>query len=324
MSFHNLFFRAIDFLYEPRQNRRRCTRFVGVEFDIFSDIVYSDADPQICKLDIYRPGGARQGEGGDALNEDSGERYFAKLPVVFYLHGGGFEAGDKFHRRALSRWLATLGYAVVNVNYGLAPKCKFPAQHRQIAAALNFVSQNAQKYGLDLSRIVVAGDSAGAYYASALACICNEPDIQQKLGVSTTLKFGAAILNCGVYDMHMLATKKMIFSLGRHVFEDTTGGGAEDIEKYKWKELCNVPSLVTPDFPPSLVIYSCRDILCKDQHTVLLSALKNCGVPFSEFSSVRLKDNHCFSLMWKGKAARQANEIIAQFLTKFKEGEFTV
>ena len=266
MSFHNLFFKAIDFLYEPRQNRRRCTKFEGVKFDIFSDIVYSHSDPEICKLDIYRPGGAGQGEGDDALNEDSGERYFAKLPVIFYLHGGGFEAGDKFHRRALSRWLATLGYAVVNVNYGLAPECKFPAQHRQIAAALNFVSQNAQKYGLDLSRIVVAGDSAGAYYASALACICNEPDIQQKLGVSTTLKFGAAILNCGVYDMHMLATKKMIFSLGRHVFEDTTGGGPEDIEKY----------------------------------------------------------NHCFSLMWKGKAARQANELIAQFLTKFKEGEFPV
>lgn len=303
MSFHNLFFKGIDFCYEGRQNRRRCTKFAGVQFSVISDIVYDSSDPSVCRLDICKLSGA---EG---------------LPVIFYLHGGGFEAGDKHHRRALARWFATLGYAVVNVNYGLAPGCRFPAQHRQIASALCWLHQNAANYGLDISRTVVAGDSAGAYYASFLACLAAQPELCQKLGVRAPVKFGAALLNCGVYDMHLLATQKMLFNLGKYVFCDTTGASPAGIAEYEWRELCDIPSLVTPDFPPCMVIYSCKDILCKNQHTKLLPALRANGVPFREFSSVKLRDNHCFSLMWKGRAAKLANAAIADFLTKFKNGE---
>ena len=106
MSLQSFLFVAIDKLYNPFQNERKMTKFKDVEFDIKTDIVYDTSSPEACKLDTYRVKG------------QSGK----KLPVLFYIHGGGFVAGDKHYRRALARWSAVQGYFVVNVNYGLCPE----------------------------------------------------------------------------------------------------------------------------------------------------------------------------------------------------------
>lgn len=306
MSFHRFFFKAIDHIYEPFQNRRRCTKFGGVQFDIARDIVYDNAFPDVCRLDVCRLKGEGKAVGPDINGS----------PVVLCFHGGGFAAGDKHCRRALARWLAVNGYAVVNVNYGLAPEYKFPSQHRHIVSALGWLQNNAQKYGLDIGRVVFAGDSAGAYYAAMLACLCVQPDLARKLGTAVNFRPRGVILNCGVYDMPSLATDKMMFNLGKYIFRDITGMQGPHADGYMWGELLSIPALVTPDFPPALLIYASRDTLCGRQHEGMIAALHKNNVPLTVYAAQSKRYDHCFSLMWKGEAAEQANAHILSFLSE--------
>ena len=107
MSIATTLFKAVDVLFDHPQNKRRKRFYKDVDFVVEKDVQYFD--DEVCKLDTY------------FVKKDNG-----KYPVMFYIHGGGFVAGDKHHRRAISQWFAVQGYFVVNVNYGLCPAYKFP------------------------------------------------------------------------------------------------------------------------------------------------------------------------------------------------------
>ena len=304
MSLQSFLFVAIDKLYNPFQNERKMTKFKDVDFEIKTDIVYDTSAPEACKLDTYRVKGLK-----------------GKLPVLFYIHGGGFVAGDKHYRRALARWSANLGYFVVNVNYGLCPEYQCPVPHRQLVAALNWVGANAEKLGLDLDRMIVSGDSAGGYYGAMLAAITLNPDLQAKMGVSTSLKFGGAVLNCGIYDVATALKNKYPFDLGGKLLKDFAGIGKDEIEGYEWKDLCSVLPFVNEQFPVSFITHAQKDIFCGGQADGLMKLLKEKGVYCEEFHSTSLIDNHCFSLNWKSKAARKNNDLTADFMKRFAAGK---
>ena len=304
MSLQSFLFVAIDKLYNPFQNERKMTKFKDVDFEIKTDIVYDTSAPEACKLDTYRVKGLE-----------------GKLPVLFYIHGGGFVAGDKHYRRALARWSADLGYFVVNVNYGLCPEYQCPVPHRQLVAALNWVGANAEKLGLDLDRMIVSGDSAGGYYGAMLAAITLNPDLQAKMGVSTSLKFGGAVLNCGIYDVATALKNKYPFDLGGKLLKDFAGIGKDEIEGYEWKDLCSVLPFVNEQFPASFITHAQKDIFCGGQADGLMKLLKEKGVHYEEFHSTSLIDNHCFSLNWKSKAARKNNDLTADFMKRFAAGK---
>ena len=304
MSLQSFLFVAIDKLYNPFQNERKMTKFKDVDFEIKTDIVYDTSAPEACKLDTYRVKGLK-----------------GKLPVLFYIHGGGFVAGDKHYRRALARWSANLGYFVVNVNYGLCPEYQCPVPHRQLVAALNWVGANAEKLGLDLDRMIVSGDSAGGYYGAMLAAITLNPDLQAKMGVSTSLKFGGAVLNCGIYDVATALKNKYPFDLGGKLLKDFAGIGKDEIEGYEWKDLCSVLPFVNEQFPVSFITHAQKDIFCGGQADGLMKLLKEKGVHCEEFQSTSLIDNHCFSLNWKSKAARKNNDLTADFMKRFAAGK---
>lgn len=304
MSLQSFLFVAIDKLYNPFQNERKMTKFKDVEFDIKTDIVYDESAPDACKLDTYRVKGGK-----------------GKLPVLFYIHGGGFVAGDKHYRRALARWSAVQGYFVVNVNYGLCPDYQCPVPHRQLVAALNWVGANAEKLGLDLDRMIVSGDSAGGYYGAMLACITLNKSLQDKLGVSTDLKFGGAVLNCGIYDVATALKNKYPFDLGGKLLKDFAGIGKDEIDGYEWKDLCSVLPFVNEQFPVSFITHAQKDIFCGGQADGLMKLLADKGVHAEEFHSTSFMDNHCFSLNWKSKAARKNNELTADFMKRFAARE---
>lgn len=91
------------------------------------------------------------------------------LPVVLYLHGGGFVLGDaRTDVRTPSHLAADLGAVVVSVNYRLAPESPFPAAFDDSYAALKWVA-TANSLEVDLRRLVIAGTSAGAGLAAAVA-----------------------------------------------------------------------------------------------------------------------------------------------------------
>jgi len=92
------------------------------------------------------------------------------LPVVVYLHGGGWAVGSLDSFDALCRRLANrTGALVVSVAYRLAPEHPFPAAVEDAETAVRWAHAHAPELGADPTRIAVAGDSAGANLATVIA-----------------------------------------------------------------------------------------------------------------------------------------------------------
>lgn len=104
------------------------------------------------RLDVYRPHGAT-----------------GPSPVVLYVHGGGFRMLSKDTHWVMGLAFGRRGYLVFNVSYRLAPQHPFPAAVEDVAAAYEWVVRHAERHGGDLSRLVLAGESAGANLVASLA-----------------------------------------------------------------------------------------------------------------------------------------------------------
>lgn len=91
------------------------------------------------------------------------------LPLLVFLHGGGWIQGDLDTHDAACRWLAeAAGCAVLAVGYRLAPEHPFPAPLDDCVAAYGWVRANARDLGLDGDRIALGGESAGANLSAAV------------------------------------------------------------------------------------------------------------------------------------------------------------
>ena len=119
------------------------------------DIAYG-SDP-LQKLDVYAPTGA-QGK---------------RLPVLLFVHGGGFTRGDKRagsgYPQNITEWAAQNGMVGVNIDYRLSPKDPWPAGAKDLASAIAWTKANIAKYGGDPSHIVLFGHSAGANHVADYA-----------------------------------------------------------------------------------------------------------------------------------------------------------
>ena len=132
------------------------------------------------------------------------------LPVIFWLHGGAYIGGDKTDVEAYAVLLAARGYAVVNMNYPLAPESPYPRGVQSVPKAYLWVGEHAAEYGLDLSRVYFAGDSAGAQMAAQFITAQADPAYAEKTGVSRVVPFETirgAVLFCGLYDAPSYAKK---------------------------------------------------------------------------------------------------------------------
>ena len=117
------------------------------------DIVYSSSNGADLKLDIHYP---------DLVN--------GPVPTVVYIHGGAWIQGDKEEGAGTVDIPALLeaGFAVVAVNYRLAPEYKFPAMIEDVKCAIRFLRANADRYSLATEKIGAYGGSAGGHLVSLL------------------------------------------------------------------------------------------------------------------------------------------------------------
>lgn len=117
-------------------------------------------------------------------------------PTVVVVHGGGFIAGSKDDGdprtgNGETYWalghgpLLAAGYNVVCIDYGLAPQVPYPTQVRQLGQALEFLRWQAEELGLDMSRIVLSGGSAGGHIVGQYAIAQSSPGYAESLGVET-------------------------------------------------------------------------------------------------------------------------------------------
>jgi acetyl esterase len=99
----------------------------------------------------------------------------AGLPVLMYLHGGGFTIGNLATHDILCRELARLaGCMVVSLDYRLAPEHRFPTAHNDAWDALQWLARQGQTLGADPARLAVGGDSAGGTLAAASAILARD------------------------------------------------------------------------------------------------------------------------------------------------------
>jgi acetyl esterase/lipase len=125
------------------------------------------------KLDIYTP------EKSDGL-----------APVVMFIYGGAWAAGDKFEYEFVGRALAANGYVAVIADYRLFPEVRYPDFLEDCAAAAHWIEENIVNYGGDTRRFFLAGHSAGAYNAVMLGL---DASFFRDQGVSMPIRAVAAI-----------------------------------------------------------------------------------------------------------------------------------
>jgi acetyl esterase len=111
----------------------------------------------------------------------------AVLPVLLYLHGGGFTIGNLETHDSLCRQLALRsGAAVVALDYRLAPEHRFPVAVDDAWAAMHWLARHAPTLGLDGTRLAVGGDSAGGTLAAVCAIHARDTGLKLRAQVLIT------------------------------------------------------------------------------------------------------------------------------------------
>jgi acetyl esterase/lipase len=220
-----------------------------------------DPDDPAALLDIHRPA-ALDGR---------------PLPIIVWIHGGGFVAGDRGEIANYARILAADGYAVVAVDYSLAPATRYPVPVQQINRALTFLSGNASRLQLDRNRFILGGDSAGAQLASQLAALASSAEYAN----STSLHPGLAreqlrgvVLFCGPHDGRLMAGRVSSSWFVRTVMWSYFGSPTPP--QATLQSFSVVPH-VTPAFPPAFITVGNEDPLAP-QSLALAHALQRQGV----------------------------------------------
>ena len=109
------------------------------------------------------------------------------LPVMLYLHGGGFTVGSLETHDSLCRQIARRsGAAVVALDYRLAPEHRFPAAVEDSWGALQWLSKQGATLGLDGNRLAIGGDSAGGTLAAVVSLMARDADLPLALQVLIT------------------------------------------------------------------------------------------------------------------------------------------
>ena len=153
------------------------------QVEVQRDVPYADSGRPEHRLDVYLP---RMSPGPH--------------PIVLYAHGGGFRILSKDTHWLMGLAFARRGYLVFNISYRLAPAHPYPAAIADACSAYAWVARNAARFGGDLSRLVVAGESAGANLAAAMAvAACYKRDEPHARAVfDTGVVPRAALPACGI------------------------------------------------------------------------------------------------------------------------------
>lgn len=266
-----------------------------------SDIQYGNSANGVSNLlDLYLP-----------------DNPVGKSPVIVWVHGGGLTTGDK-GMAGQGTALVKEGFALVGVNYRLAPDYYLPAQIHDVKAAIRWVRANADTYNLDPDNIGVLGGSAGAILAAGIGTSGDlgrlEGNVGNNLGYSSRVQ--AAVPMAGVYDLFNFYSGQVNScevgnpqDYNRCYLEWFVGCSLVEESCWEAVELGSAISQVSADDPPFYICIGDADQTPKglEDHTNLHNALLAKGVD-STFTIVPGGvHGECFE--------KRYNEILAFFNT---------
>ncbi|WP_423363514.1 alpha/beta hydrolase [Mycoplasma sp. P36-A1] len=130
------------------------------------------------------------------------EQQVDKTPTLIWIHGGGFMGGDKVSMSSFASKVAQNGYNVVVLNYDLIPNVVYPEPLVQISEFFEYFKTH-NKYNINMDNMFIAGDSAGAHYASQFIAIQNNIEYARMLNIAPVINSDnvrGLLLYCGFYD----------------------------------------------------------------------------------------------------------------------------
>ncbi len=154
-------------LRQPGSKKKPSTPQTNASIKIKSDIAYAGTDNPRQTLNLIVPVA----------------RKTKPLPVLVFIHGGGWQNGDKRSGiRQLSRFVESGKYAGVSIGYRLTDEAHWPAQIHDCKAAIRWIRGNAKKHGLDHRHIGVFGTSAGGHLVAMLGTSGDVVELEGQLG----------------------------------------------------------------------------------------------------------------------------------------------
>src|SRR5262249_8148240 len=254
---------------------RRCTRtmkrfsylLVAVAFlsearaqDVKRDIPYAHKGHERQVLDVYSPKNAKN------------------LPVVFWIHGGGWQTGDKSDVQLKPQVFMDKGFVFVSTNYRLLPAVDMATIIRDVAKSIHWVHDHIADYGGDPKRLFVMGHSAGAQLA---ALVCIDDRYLKDEGLSLAIVKGCVPVDGDTYDVPAIIetaeTRWRVHGLPKAKFGHREKFG-NDPEKHRdFSAVTHVAK--DKGIPPFLILHVSGHPDVTAQAQRLFNVLKAAGLP---------------------------------------------
>jgi len=266
------------------QNERVGARTLeGVQ--LLRDLEYVPGGHERNRLDLYLP-----------------EKAARPLPVILFVHGGGWQRGDKTNTPA-GRF-ATKGYAVAAINYRFSQHAIFPAQIHDCKAAIRWLRANARKYGLDPDHIGAWGASAGGHLVALLGTTAGVKELEGPGGnAEQSSRVQAAVDWDGPTDF---------LTIGAKATRSNLLGGDPQTNKEEARK-ASPTTYVSRDAAPFLIMHGDQDkTVPLSQSEMLADALKKAG---ADVTFVVLKGGrHGGALFTDAESMRLVEEFFAKHL----------
>ena len=248
------------------QTRAQTAASAQTKLNVTRDLPYAEpADPRQ-KVDIYAPEGAKN------------------LPVVFWIHGGGWQAGDRTNIQVKPQAFVDKGFVFVSTGYRLLPDVDMGTIIRDVARSVRWVHDHIGEHGGDPERILVMGHSAGAQLA---ALICTDDRYLKAEGLSLAIVKGCVPVDGDTYDVPAIIetaeTRLRVHGMPMPKFGHRLKFG-NDPEKHRdFSAVTHVAK--GKGIPPFLILHVADHPDTTAQAQRLGAVLKDAGVPTTRGST---------------------------------------
>jgi acetyl esterase/lipase len=234
--------------------------------DVKRNVPYADPADGRQVLDIYSPKGAKD------------------LPVVFWIHGGGWQTGDKKDVQIKPRVFVDKGFVFVSTNYRLLPGVDMGTIVRDVAKSIRWVHDHIAEHGGDPKRLFIMGHSAGAQLA---ALICTDDRYLKAEGLSLAIIQGCVPVDGDTYDVPAIIetaeTRWRVHGLPRAKFGHREKFGNDPAKHRDFSAVTHVAS--DKGIPPFLILHVAEHPDTSAQARRLGNVLKDAGVPVTVFGA---------------------------------------
>lgn len=278
---------------EPARKKQQAVRIPeGVKVE--RNLEYARVGDHALLLDLYRP-------------ETKGD----PLPLVVWVHGGGWQGGSKETCPAIP--LAGHGFVVASIDYRLTGVATFPAQIEDCRAAIRWLRAGAAKYDIDPKRVGVWGGSAGGHLVALLGT-AGDVTRWDTVGGHTDQSARVQAV-CDYYGpVDFLAESIPERAKGADSAVGRLLGGPVD-ERKEQAIAASPLTYISADDPPFLIVHGDRDELVSiEQSEILEAALKKAGL---DVTFVRVKNaGHGMFREGSDPGPEQIRDLVTAFFEK--------